>query len=149
MSNNPNNIILAIIFILALVAFDKLLRRSNSISNDFSNLIIIGASFYLTYRIAISKLQGNQSEALLIAVIAAVIANELFSKKRTRHIPASERRKAIARFERETGEKYNPKKHEIDHIAPFSRGGNNIANNLRVIPKKENRKRGNRNRWWE
>ena len=35
-----------------------------------------------------------------------------------------------------------PKDHEIDHINPISQGGGNDINNIRIIPKSQNRRLG-------
>ena len=40
------------------------------------------------------------------------------------------------------GEKFDPKKHHVDHVWPFSRGGSHTADNLRVIEKKKNLRKG-------
>jgi hypothetical protein len=66
-------------------------------------------------------------------------------RPRSRHIPSHERRKAIAAYERK-GEKYDPRKHDLDHRWAFSKGGSNTADNLRVLERGENRRRGNRSR---
>jgi len=65
----------------------------------------------------------------------------LIVKQRSRHIPACERRKVIARFER-SGKKHNSRKHHLDHRVAFARGGSNTADNLRVLDKKENLRKG-------
>lgn len=51
------------------------------------------------------------------------------------------KRKVITDYERKTGKKYNSREVEIDQWA-FSRGGSNTADNLRVISKAENRRKG-------
>ena len=76
-------------------------------------------------------------------------ADKLVPRRRSRHVRRAERRKAIARFERETGQKYNQRRHDIDHVVPFSRGGNNTADNLRVMPRSQNRSKGARSPWWD
>ena len=60
--------------------------------------------------------------------------------RRSRHIPASVRRRVIARDLK--GDPYDSKKHHIDHVWPHSKGGSNTADNLRVIEKKRNLKKG-------
>jgi hypothetical protein len=63
-------------------------------------------------------------------------------RPRSRYIPARVKRKVITDYERKTGKKYNSREVEIDHRWAFSRGGSNTADNLRVIGKAENRRKG-------
>lgn len=60
--------------------------------------------------------------------------------KRSRYIPRATRRKVIQRDLK--AEKYDPAKHHIDHIWPHKRGGSNTEDNLRVIAKEQNLKKG-------
>lgn len=63
--------------------------------------------------------------------------------KRSRHIPKSVRRQVIQKHIRKKGS-YNPQKHHLDHRVPFSKGGSHTADNLRVISKRRNLKKGAR-----
>jgi 5-methylcytosine-specific restriction endonuclease McrA len=65
--------------------------------------------------------------------------------KRSRRIPKGTRRAVIERDVLSKGEKYNPKKVHIDHNVPFSKGGSHTLDNLRVIPKEENLRKGAKN----
>jgi 5-methylcytosine-specific restriction endonuclease McrA len=70
------------------------------------------------------------------------------SVKRSRHIPKSVKRAVIARDLKH--DQYDPAKHHIDHVYPFSRGGSHTTDNLRVIAKTKNLKKGaKRPRMWE
>lgn len=61
-------------------------------------------------------------------------------EQRSRRIPAAVRRQVI---ERDLGrEPYDGTRHHIDHIVPFSRGGDNSPENLRVVEKRQNLRRG-------
>ncbi|SRR5260370_2720935 len=73
---------------------------------------------------------------------AAAVAAIAFTPKRSRYIPADIKRKVVTRDLK--GKKYDSKKHHIDHIWPHSRGGSNTGDNLRVIGKKENLRKGAR-----
>jgi hypothetical protein len=70
------------------------------------------------------------------------VAGFAFFPKRSRHIPAQVRRRVISKHVRKTGESYDRKEHHFDHIVPFSKGGSHTADNLRVLSKKKNLRKG-------
>jgi HNH endonuclease len=60
--------------------------------------------------------------------------------KRTRYIPKHVKRAVIARDLK--GQPFNPRTHHIDHIQPFSKGGDHSVKNLRVVAREYNLRRG-------
>ncbi|HYA17991.1 MAG TPA: HNH endonuclease [Bryobacteraceae bacterium] len=88
---------------------------------------------------AILHVDPKQSQfwSLFIAFVAWV---RWQSQKRSRYISAKTKRAVIARDLK--GEKYDSSKHHIDHVWPHSRGGSNTSDNLRVIEKTKNLKKG-------
>lgn len=77
--------------------------------------------------------------------IAAGFAAFLFfarwqKKKRSRHIPKAVRRAVIQRDLK--GQEFDSEKYHIDHVWPHSKGGSNTADNLRVLEKSKNLKKG-------
>lgn len=86
-----------------------------------------------------TRLQPAQ-EQIIAGVVALVFFVRLQGRKRTRYIPKAMRRAVIARDLK--GEKFDPEKHHIDHVWPFSRGGSHTTDNLRVIEKKRNLRKG-------
>jgi hypothetical protein len=102
---------------------------------------------YLLVLIVVSK-YTDPLNAVLIAIIAGVFVGNRTYPRRSRYIPKRERRRAIARFEL-SGERYNSRKHEIDHVIPHSRGGVNTADNLRVIARERNRAKSAKSPWWD
>ena len=82
-----------------------------------------------------------RSQELVVAGFLAMISfGRLQGRKRSRRIPKSIRRTVIERDLK--GEMFDPHKHQIDHVWPFSRGGSNTVDNLRVIEKKKNLRKG-------
>jgi hypothetical protein len=78
-------------------------------------------------------------------LIAGLVGGAYFLKsrnRRSRYIPASVKRAVIARDLK--GKRYNSAKHHIDHVWPYSRGGSNTIDNLRVIEKEKNLQKGAR-----
>lgn len=59
---------------------------------------------------------------------------------RKRAIPKRVRDAVIARDL--SGDSFDPSRHHIDHIWPFSKGGSHTRDNLRVISKEKNLKKG-------
>src|SRR6266478_3100552 len=63
-----------------------------------------------------------------VAYITALVIGVLIRRaepRRTRYISARAKRQAIAKFEKETGETFNKRIHEFDHVLAHSRGGGN------------------------
>lgn len=77
----------------------------------------------------------------VVAGLAAVIAlSYKMHRRRSRHIPLGIKRKVIARDL--NGQPYDPQQHHIDHIWPHSRWGSNTSDNLRVIERSRNLRKG-------
>lgn len=101
--------------------------------------------------LTVMRTQTNLSpsqEQVVAAIVAFVFFVRWQSQKRSRYTSTSVKRAVIARDLK--GEKYDGKKHHIDHVWPFARGGSHTTDNLRVIEKKKNLKKGaKRRRIWE
>ncbi|MGH7485578.1 MAG: HNH endonuclease domain-containing protein [bacterium] len=123
-------------------------RRGEGIAFAMNRVV----AFLIPYGIALYVLQPKHLptvEWIFISAVAGVIVQGiLMPRRRSRYIRATEKRKAIARYEL-TGKKYNPKKHDLDHDIPFSKGGSSTADNLRVRDRRVNRQKGNRSPWWD
>jgi hypothetical protein len=121
-------------------------RRREAIQHNVRRLVIFMA-VYLGGFILLTRHGQAQSAAAVLSLLAAAVIDSL-QPKRSRYVLARERRKAIARYER-SGEKYSPRKHEVDHEVPFSTGGSNTSDNLQVISRKKNRAKAAKAPWWD
>lgn len=79
-------------------------------------------------------------EEIAAGFVALIVFGRFQGRKRSRYIPKSVRRAVVARDLK--GEEFDPAKHHIDHVWPFSRGGSHTTDNLRVIEKKRNLRKG-------
>ena len=86
-----------------------------------------------------TNLQPSQ-EQIIAGFVALIFFGRWQGKKRSRSIPTATRRAVIKRDLK--GEKFDPEKHHVDHVWPFSRGGSHTTDNLRVIEKKKNLRKG-------
>ncbi len=91
---------------------------------------------------------------VVIVVVVVILLLLASSKKRSRAIPVKSKRLALAKFFQEhysdserSRKRLNLKDYEFDHIIPFSRGGTNDPENIKVIPKKDNRRKGAKIPW--
>ncbi len=137
---------LVAIFVLVLLAVSIRRRRENFLHN-LRVLMVSGLAGLLTYTLA-NGAGWNQNQAAVTAFLVAALAL-LLAPRRSRRIPAHVKRRVISRWQAETGMKYNSRRWEIDHIVPFSQGGSNTEDNLRVISKKRNRSKGGKPPNWD
>ena len=95
----------------------------------------------LVYYVARGKAVGNtpQGDGLLFALLALVFVPR---RKRSRYIPADVKRQVIARDFKGREHEYSPQRHHIDHKWPHSKGGGNTRDNLRILAKEKNLKKG-------
>lgn len=110
--------------------------------------VVLGEVVYLGVTFITVKMGRTPLEALLAGLVAA-LAVYLFYKPRSRHVPASVKRRARAEFELRTGKKFNRRKHEYDHDVAFSRLGSHTSDNIHVMEKRKNRSKGARSVWWD
>ena len=79
-------------------------------------------------------------ELVISGFVALIFFGRLQSKRRSRYIPNAVRRAVIERDLK--GERFDPIRHHVDHVWPFSRGGSHTRDNLRVIERKRNLRKG-------
>jgi hypothetical protein len=99
--------------------------------------------------------QAQNSDGTFIFIVAVVILFMLLSKRgrRSRHIPIKSKRLAQAELfkkhysDPETAAKpLRLRNYEYDHKHPYSRGGSSNPENIQLITRKENRRKGNRSK---
>lgn len=92
-------------------------------------------------RLTLTGMQVQPNNAALVAgAIALIVFYRRAQVRRSRYIPRSVRRAVLARDLKD--EEYDSARHHIDHVWPFAKGGSHTADNLRVIEKKKNFKKG-------
>jgi hypothetical protein len=137
---------LAIGFV-AFLALVSIRRRRESIRHWLRRAIIVEATYFGVVLVLV-KAGRTPLESLLGGIVAALIVTQRMPA-RSRHIPASVRRRKIAEHELRTGKKFSLRKHELDHHIAFSRGGSHTEDNLRVVERKKNRSKGAKSPWWD
>jgi hypothetical protein len=137
-------IIVAVVFFFLLVSIR---RRREAIRHRIRRVIIVEGA-YLGVAYVMAQAGRTGIESLLGGIVAALIVNQ-WMPGRSRHIPASVRRRTIAEYELRTGKKFNPRKQELDHEVAFSKGGSHTEDNLRVVERRENRSKGSKSPWWD
>lgn len=78
------------------------------------------------------------------ALLLGFSAKLLVKRPDSRYIRKDVKRAVIAR-DLGDEEKYDSEDYHFDHIVPYSKGGDNSVKNLRLVSKKRNLRRGNRN----
>jgi hypothetical protein len=137
--------------LLILLYWLRALRLAREGARNFVGSVLIAGLGWLG---GVAYLEHNypwtvqQDEVLAGIAATALLLILLRLRRRSRYIPRSTRRAVIARDLK--GEKFDASRHHIDHVWPFSRGGSNTMDNLRVIGKAQNlRKRAKRPRLWD
>jgi len=138
------SIIAGVVIFLLLVSIR---RRREGIRHALRRAIIVEAT-YLGVVYILAQARRTPLESLLGGIVAALIVIPMI-RGRSRHIPASVRRKKIAEHELKTGKKFDSRKYELDHEVAFSKGGSNTEDNLRVVEKRKNRSKGAKSPWWD
>lgn len=109
--------------------------------------IVVGMPVYVIAAIVLRSNHGftDAQAAVISAVIAMGVLWLLVNPpKQSRRIPTAVRRAVIARDLERKGLTWDANKYHIDHIVPFSKGGDNSIRNLRVEPKAKNLRKGNK-----
>jgi hypothetical protein len=117
------------------------IRLSRDAVRQTIRLLIGGFLLGLAYYVAHGKAVGNtpQGDGLLFGLLALVFVPR---RKRSRYISADVKRAVIARDFAGREHEYDSKRHHIDHKWPHSKGGGNTRDNLRVLTKEKNLKKG-------
>lgn len=105
---------------------------------------VVALVAYLVAALMLTKQGLAALEAIPLGMLAGMGLAWLLVKppKVGRRIPAAIRRQVIAKDLTSKGLKWDRSKHHIDHLVPFSRGGDDSLRNLRVIEKHRNLQKG-------
>jgi hypothetical protein len=108
--------------------------------------MIVGICVYLAAALVFLHQGLPTVEAVSMGVLvglggAWILVN---APKRGRRPPRTIRDQVIERDLSSKGLKWDSAKYHIDHIVPFSRGGDHSLRNLRVVEKRKNLRKGDR-----
>jgi len=135
-------------FVVITLILASISRRREAILHKLRR-VVIGEFVYIGVAYGLSRIaRTTPLESILGGLVAALVVSQMMPG-RSRHIPASVRRRKIAEYEMRTGKKFNSRKHELDHEVAFSKGGSHTTDNLRVIKKRRNRSKGAKSPWWD
>ncbi len=123
----------------------RALRLARQGARHFIRHVLKGVIFFCGAMVVFSALRPHTpllpSQELVIAgFLAMLYFGRLRGEKRPRSIPKSVRKAVIERDLK--GEQFDLERHHVDHVWPFSKGGSHTSDNLRVIEKKRNLKKG-------
>lgn len=143
-----NNAIIGMLLLFGVLVVLSVYRRRESVAQKLRQAFISISVFVLTF-LVFKQITHDSKTALIVAIFAELIVIQRTRPRRTRYVSRMEKRKVVERFERQTGQRYNSKKHHIDHVVPYSRGGGNRADNLRIRTKEENLAKSAKSPWWD
>jgi hypothetical protein len=148
-------ILISIILFFLILFYLSIKKRSERIKFKIKRVLLFETLFLIpVFLLLLYSKDHRINFNLNTTIIFIFIIDFLFiiflpKQKRTRYIPAKTKKKLIENFERTTGKTYNSKKYEIHHIIPYSKGGNNTIDNLKIILKHKNRAISNKSPWWD
>jgi hypothetical protein len=142
LTGNPNaDWLILVAGALVCLYWLRALRLAREGARRFLGNVVLAVLLFIVSRAVLTGMKVSDQGALLLSLFVALA---VFSRKarvrRSRHISKSVKRAVIARDLK--GEEYDSAKHHIDHVWPFSKGGSNTTDNLRVIEKERNLKKG-------
>src|SRR5579859_7597951 len=98
--------------VFAILILKAIYRRRESLMQTARWLFITYATFALSV-VILKNFTADPVKIGLGALLAEFVVGTRTRPRRSRYIPRAERRKVIARYERRTGQRYNPKRHHI------------------------------------
>lgn len=127
---------------LACLYWLRALRLAREGVRLFLQNVAFASLAFIACQVVLAGMQVPHNTAVALSGLAALVVFGVRRQRlrRSRYIPAGVRRAVIARDLK--GEEYDPTRHHVDHVWPFSKGGSHTADNLRVIDKKRNLKKG-------
>lgn len=130
----------ALYIFAGIVAFAFLFRRREAIAHAIRGTLIAFVCAIVVF-VLLLKAGLSPINSYISALVVGVLIR-LGEPRRSRYVSARAKRQTIAKFEKETGESYTRRIHEIDHKLAHSRGGGNKEDNLQVLTRKKNRSKG-------
>jgi hypothetical protein len=145
MNQDGNNLgIILLILIGAPLAYYLLqvARRKREVIRYKLKRVVVYVACILIGITAIPGHGYSMQDAAIFSMFVGLSAAFILIRppRNDRRIPTKIRRAVIARDLK--GERFDPKLHDIDHIVPFSKGGDHSEKNLRVVDRSTNRRRG-------
>jgi hypothetical protein len=142
-TSDLNIVAVAGVAILAWYLFQIVSRKQERLLYKIRRTIV-GMVVYVVAALILARQGLPPLEIIFLSVPAGMGCAWLFVNppKRERRISSRIRREVIARDLTSKGLKWDPAKHHIDHVVPFSRGGDHSSRNLRVIEKQKNLRKG-------
>ncbi|HVA01299.1 MAG TPA: HNH endonuclease domain-containing protein [Terriglobia bacterium] len=133
------------ILVFAWYAYQIASRKQQWIRYKAKRMLV----FLIVYAAGVYVLAQQRLPSLEVGVFSALAGLGsgwllVAPPKSARRIPRTVRRQVIARDLTSKGLDWDPAKYHIDHIVPFSRGGDNSLRNLRVVQKEKNLRKGDK-----
>lgn len=143
LTNDLNTVLIVGVGILACYVYQIASRKREWLRYKTRQMLVSLIAYVVgVYVLAQQHLPGPEV-VVVSALIGLAFGNLLVAPpKGGRRIPKTIRQQVIARDLTSKGLKWDPSKYHIDHTVPFSRGGDNSLQNLRVVEKEKNLRKG-------
>jgi hypothetical protein len=139
MQSGPDWIFFAIAAVSVLYVL-KAIRLSRESLHPIFKRFAIGFLIGLLYYVQWGKPTGDKpiNNGIFFGVVTAAV----FHQKRRRYYSRKLRDQVITRHFKDRKHEYDTKKHHIDHKVAFAKGGSHTLDNLRIMDRTKNPKKG-------
>ena len=142
-TGDPNaDWIIFVIGLLVCLYWLRALRLAREGARLFLRNLAVAVLAFIGFQFILAGTKVPHDNAVVLSGFGALIVFGIRKQRfrRSRYIPKAVKRAVITRDLKDA--EYDPATHHIDHVWPFSRGGSHTTDNLRVIEKKKNLKKG-------
>lgn len=144
MPNLDPGVILAVIALVLTFYFYQVASRKKEWLRYRLRLVLVSELAFIVAAYLLGQQRLPVTEVMVFSILIGLGCGYLLVRRPSsnRRIPKSLREQVIARDLTSKGLKWDATKHHIDHIVPYSRGGDHSLRNLRVMEKERNLRKG-------
>jgi HNH endonuclease len=141
---DPGVILAAVALVLITFYFYQVASRKREWLRYKLKTLLVSELSFIVAAYVLAQQRLPVAEVMVFSILIGLGCGYVLVRRPSanRRIPKSLRAQVIARDLTSKGLKWDAAKHHIDHIVPYSRGGDHSLRNLRVTEKERNLRKG-------